>query len=248
MGAGFSNQTERELPETFISLFPGGMPVYDLSADMQRVVYANSEGIALYDFSANTEKLLARHPNYNPSDTGKEVMGWVTYGKVSFISNDTQVEATIYGYEHTAGRFVYDLETGEAATFDAVYGYFGSPVIIDGKAVAFFRTNSQGDPDFAPHIWMDVESGEIHPLELPPGLQYILPAASKSSLLLLGNEGNSRMQLYSLNLDSMLIEKQDFTFAGAGEDPLVICATENGKLLLVYYSFEGGTGEYILAN
>ncbi|MEM1485039.1 hypothetical protein V6615_09180 [Oscillospiraceae bacterium PP1C4] len=246
MGAGFSNQTEEPLPAAFIKLFPDGVPEFDVSKDRTKAVYSDNDGISLFDFTTGTKKLLAKHPNYNPNAQDDAILSWITYGNVKLINDDTQVLATIHGYENSRGQFIYDLETDKGTTFEVTYGWDALDLVIGDKAIAFQRENRDEDPNFAPNIWMDVKTGETHAFDLPPEIKYLLPAASGDQLLVMGDLGNRRWQLYRMNLDTMQLEKLDFSFSG--EDPQMIAAGKNGSLLFVYYSFDGGTGEYILAN
>lgn len=247
MGADFSDYKEVSLPQTLMQSIHMGSDDYarlTFNTDLSQAVYCNHQGVCLYDFSTDQATLLLEHPDYNPNAQGKEMMANKTYGSAQFIENGTKILANIYGYEHTAGRTIYDLATKEAKTVEDPWlaDYL---VVEDGKGLSFNVYDENTASVY--HYWTDMETGEEHPITFPSGLKDIQTIVSedKGTVLIFGSTGNRHYELYKMNLQTMEPEKTDFLFTGT--DPYIIGACNNGNFMFLYFDLDGGPGAYILA-
>jgi len=87
---------------------------YDLSSDLQKIVYTDEKGVKLFNLADNSEKLLSPTVPVAGSDLLKNSYHW----NPRFIDNDKKVIATMTGYESTRGYTLCNLEEGTAKTYD----------------------------------------------------------------------------------------------------------------------------------
>lgn len=238
-GPDFSAPQSSAYPEALKALYPGEYPQISFSPDGKLATYANAKGLVLLDLKSGQETLFAEHP-----DTGEDsnIMAITSYGAPTFLPGGRRISARIYGYESTAGIFVYDLDAKSGQTLAATYGWESFDFIAGNKIIAF-QVGGSGDASYC----LDLDTGDKTEFTLPPEIKQILPASSGKTMLLLGGLGNYRWQLYRMNLDTLQLEKQEFAFQSADTDPQILGVSESGAVLLNYFSFETGSGEYILA-
>lgn len=250
MGPDFSNFKEIELPPEFLAAFADGEmnTLVAFSSDLKKAAFTTEYGIELYDFDTKQITQLAKHPNYDAAAEGKDMMSFLTYGNLRFTENDTKLMATIYGYEHIGGRFIYDLKTGESVTHESSGGWYDNSVILGDLAFSLNEPNE--DYTTVSHMWTNLATGENGTLKMPDEspLQYF--ASNGETVLAMIGEGETdgyshkAYRLHALNLETKTFEPKDFVVKGI--DPQLIAAAKNGKIMLVWYSFDGGTGGYVL--
>ena len=116
--------------------------------------------------------------------------------------------------------------------------------LVGNKAFAFGLSSEQS---IVPHLWLDLATEETHTVELPYEIRSIVTAPSKNGLLVLGSAGESQgWQLFEMDMNTMQLNNTGFSVRGL--TPQVIGGADNGRLLLTYYSLDGGGGGYLLAN
>ena len=247
MGEEFSDYREMQVPASLLQAAGGEIPDFDLSADRKSAVFSSQEGIVLYNFNTGSYEVLVEHPNFDPDAEGKELMSRQVFAKPCFFDGDTKVRAVLAGYESYCGMYVYDLAAGEGVTYGEEYSWLGYATVSGNRAVAL---NLNELHSVVPHIWMDLDTGELHALDLPREIKQLRLTGSDGALLVLGQLSDDSWQLYSFDLETMELVEQDFSISGVEPIDYIIGATENGKLLFQYFARDGEksvTGTYLLA-
>lgn len=259
----FEDPREVPIPEKMKQGSDGAVPDFALSSDRKKAAFVNDKGLCLYDFGTDSVRLLAEHPTpkadedadssseAEPADEqGKpELMSQATFTKPAFFDNDTKLYCHTAGYEWVSGLYIYDLAENKGREMDEAYSWVNSAggeqmTLVGNKAFAFGLSSEQS---IVPHLWLDLATEETHTVELPYEIRNIVTAPSKNGLLVLGSAGESQgWQLFEMDMDTMQLNNTGFSVRGL--TPQVIGGADNGRLLLTYYSLDGGGGGYLLAN
>ncbi len=92
-------------------IFFGG---YDVSSDLQKIVYADEIGVKLFNLADNSEKLLAPAVPIE----GSKFLDNSNHNHPRFVADEQKVVTTMTAYEGTRGYTLSDLEAGSARTYD----------------------------------------------------------------------------------------------------------------------------------
>ncbi len=258
----FEDPREVPIPEKMKQGNEGTVPDFDLSADRKKAAFVNDKGLCLYDFGTDSVRLLAEHPTREAeeepdsssepegsSEGGDQELSQATFTKPAFFDNDTKLYCHTAGYEWISGLYIYDLVENEGREMDEAYSWVNSAggeqiTLVGNKAFAFGLSSEQS---IVPHLWLDLATEETHTVELPYEIRNIVTAPSKNGLLVLGSAGAGQgWQLFEMDMATMQLNNTGFSIRGL--DPQVIGGADNGRLLLSYYSLDGGGGGYLLAN
>lgn len=87
---------------------------YDISGDLQKIVYADEIGLKLYNLVDGSEELLSPIVPV----TGSRLLKNSYHSNPRFIANDRKVITTMTGYESTRGYTIYSLEEAVVKTYD----------------------------------------------------------------------------------------------------------------------------------
>ena len=219
---------------------------FSVSFDLRYFGYCDYDGAKIYDTQQEQEVLLAAHPHFVPDAEGRAMMSNLTWGTPAFTRDGKYALSTQYGYEYIGGMLVWNLSTGESRVMEAAYGW-GSNIVgpVQGKLLAA----DNGQKLEEGHYLMDLETGEIQPLELSgihqmnPGISSIFVVDGDRLFYLdqqLTQDGSGSYQttLYQVDLETGAMTPTGFSATG-GE--VSIRGAGEGWLLLSYVNYNDMT-------
>ncbi len=204
-------------------IFFGG---YDVSGDLQRIVYADEEGVKLFSLADNSEKLLSPTAVIE----GSELMKNSYHRNPRFVDNGQKVITTMTAYEGTMGYTLCDLKEGTAKRYD---------ISSDGSTTGLIRYDT-GLLEIGVYIhdrekqtgeyktlFLDFKTGMVNEIKLeePGDTGYIRPpeytylgqdyAAFITNVWDSGDNANSKFYLNRLDLKTLQIKPKIVTVKAA---------------------------------
>lgn len=134
-------------------IFFGG---YDISADMQQIVYADEIGLKLLSLADGSEKLLAE----TVPILGSDLMNASYHSSPRFVAGEQKVITTMTAYEGTMGYTMCDLTTGEVKKY-SVSGEGSSTWSIRYDTGMLEINAYVRDGDTFKSYYLDFHSGEL---------------------------------------------------------------------------------------
>ncbi len=141
------------------STYYGG---YDISNDMEKIVFTDEAGIKLYDMKSNKEVLLTKNI-YN-----ENLLSRYYYVLPRFIANDKKVIVDKGGYEYSLGYTIYGISDGGLKTLNLFteFGpneiYYDTGLLEPGISVY----NAEKGEHEGKRIYLDFESGDVTELQV----------------------------------------------------------------------------------
>lgn len=148
------NYDKNGIPDIFF----GG---YDISTDLQRIVYADEIGVKLYNLVDNSEKLIA--PSVLIEGSKLDKYSW--HRAPRFVANEEKVITTMTAYEGTRGYTLINLTTGISKTYDISSEGSSTGLIRYDSGLLEVNTFMHNSEEYET-LYLDFKTGEVQEIKL----------------------------------------------------------------------------------
>lgn len=215
-------------------IFFGG---YDVSADMQQIVFSDETGLKLLNLADGSEKLLAE-----TVPVKSDLMKASYHRSPRFVADEQKVITTMTGYEGTLGYTVCNLQTGEIKKYDISSEASDTGLVRYDNGI--LEVNSYQQDGAVKTLYLDFRTGELTELALaePGDTGYIRFKESayvgKNYAAFITTEhdkvdnDNNMAYLNRINLETFEVEEQIVSVKAAQTCLLGVLA--DGRILFWY--------------
>lgn len=221
---------------------------YDISSDMEQIVYADEAGIKLYNLRNDTEILLTKNI-YN-----KDNLKRYFYEFPRFIANDKKIIANKLGYEYSLGCTIYDIANNSIKTLN-LFSERGPNYDINydtGLLEPGIKVYNEELDDYEwKKIYLDFMTGDVTEIQVERDIyehydfqynQYVGDNyAAFATYVPNENEAENVMYYISrINLKTLEIESDLLAIRSGG--PHIMGVLTDGRVLFRYYYNESENG------
>jgi hypothetical protein len=216
---------------------------YDVSRDRTKYVYADEEGVKLFNALDQSEKLLAETVPITDTDLIDHSFHW----QPRFVAGDRKVMTTMTGYESGLGFTLCHLQNDMVETYPIISESVTTGSIRHDTGLMVINTylhdreNQTGDYHT---MYLDFPTGKVHDIQLedPGDVGFIIPpdhfyvgqdfAAFITFKLDPSDHANNMFYLNRLNLTTMQVEGEVVSVKAADTHLLGVLA--DGSILFWY--------------
>lgn len=235
----------------FSEVYFGG---YDISSDLNRIVYTDEIGVKLVTLEDGKEKLLAKTVEPKPSEPSRGApIGPSYHFFPRFVADDRKVITTLTGYECTSGFTFCDLEEGTSRKYDIITeGSFATGTIRYDTGLLFvneyWHDESVGEnnqkTDRYKTFFLDFHTGKVTEIEIgqPGDTGYIRFdhqcyvgndfAAFVTSKRSGGDRANDRHYLNRIKLETLELKQEIVSITAA--EPHILGVMADGRIVFWY--------------
>ncbi len=226
---------------------------YDISSDLNRIVYTDETGVKLVTLADGKEKLLAQTVEPEPSEPSRGVPPAPSYHfSPRFVDDDRKVITTLSGYECTSGFTLCDPANDTSTTYDIITeGSRATGVIRYDTGLLFVNeywhdksSKENNRTDGYKTIFLDFHTGKVTMIELDQlgdtgyirfedqsymGQNFAAFVTSKRSA---GDSVNDRHYLNRVKLETLKLEQEIVSITAT--DPHILGVLGDGRIVFWY--------------
>ena len=218
---------------------------YDVSEDRTKYVYADEEGVKLFDVLDQSEKLLTETIPVK----GTDLIDYSFHRHPRFVAGDRKVITTMTGYESGLGFTLCHLINGKVESYPLISETITSGSIKHDTGLmvinTYLRHREKQSGDYRT-VYLDFVSGKVHDLQLedPGDVGFIIPpdhlyvgrnfAAFITFKLDRTDHANNMFYLHRFNLATMQLEEKVLSVKAA--DTHLLGVRADGMLVFWYES------------
>ena len=230
---------------------------YDISSDLNKIVYTDEIGVKLVTLEDGKEKLLAKTAQPEPTEQSEPSRGAPEgpsyHFSPRFVADDRKVITALTGYECTSGFTLCDLDKGTNTTYDILTeGSFATGAIRYDTGLLFVneywhdesgQENNQQTDGYRT-LFLDFHTGEVTAIELeePGDTGYIRFdhqcyvgqdfAAFVTSKISGTGRANDRHYLNRIKLETLEPEQEIVSITAA--EPNILGVLADGRIVFWY--------------
>jgi len=213
-------------------IFFGG---YNVSSDLQKIVYADEIGVKLFNPADNSERLLAPAVSIIGSKYNSN------HNHPRFVADEQKVITTMTAYEGTRGYTLCDLRTGAVKTYDISSENSSTGLIHYDTGLLEVNTQLNGE---GKTLYLDFKTESIKEINVedpgdtgyirPPDYQYVGQDYAAFINCTWDNKDNAQSMfiLNRLNLKTMQVQPKIITVKAAETHILGVLA--DGRIVFWY--------------
>jgi len=215
---------------------------YDVSGDLQRLVYADEEGVKLFNTTAGTEKLLSRTVPVN----GKLLKNSYHWNP-RFVAQEQKVITIMTGYESTRGYTLCNLADDTVKTIENLTDSHAGTIWYDTGMLMVHSYVYDPKTQEADTVtkYLDFASGEVSEFKLQdPGEtgdirlpEYCYVGENKAAFVTYtrDNADNANNMYYVNGLDLQTLQVEPQLVAVKAADTRLLGVLADGRILFWYH-------------
>jgi len=224
---------------------------YDISNELDKIVYTDEAGIKLYDLKTDTETLLVKNL-YN-----EDYLERYFYRFPRFVANGRKIITDRLGYEYSLGYAIYDLTGNSLQTLDMFSQrgmnsiYYDTGLLEPG---ANMINEEDGSSEWT-NFYLDFETGEVTNIQIEKSIyehydfqdNFFVGENYAAFVTCVwddaGEDSRTENNMYYINrIDLKTLETETDMSAIRGGGPHILGVLTDGRILFRYYYNENENG------